>query len=69
MLLIEPDPFYLLLEETEIATTSASAIGSRLTIHLERNFLIIRWYSYSTIPQQPEDIFLYKHLVVIYQRE
>ena len=28
MLLIEPDPFYLLLEKAEIAATSASAIGS-----------------------------------------
>ena len=36
MLLIEPDPFYLLLEETEIATASASAIGSHSVRDLKR---------------------------------
>ena len=37
MLLVEPNPFYLLLEEAEITSRAATAILSFLSIHLKED--------------------------------
>ena len=58
MLLVEPNPFYLLLEETEVTAGTTAAIGARLAIHLERNLLVVGWHTHATFPQQTEYVVL-----------
>ena len=62
MLLVEPYPFYLLLEETEVAAGATAAIGARLAIHFERDFFIVGRYSNTAFPQQTEDVVLHKYI-------
>ena len=69
MLLVEPNPFYLLLEETEVAAGATAAVGARLTVHLERDFFVIGGDSNTTLAQEAENVVLHKHVGIVEQGE
>ena len=52
MLLVEPNPFYLLLEETEVAAGATAAIGASLAIHLEGDFFVVGRYAHTALSKQ-----------------
>ena len=69
MLFVEPYPFYLLLKETEVAARTTAAVGARLTIHFERDFLVIGGDSDTTLAQETENVILHKHVGIVEQME
>ena len=69
MLLVEPYPLYLLLEEAEVATRTATAISALLAIYLERNLLVIGRYTHATLPKQTEDVVLNQYVCIVKQWE
>lgn len=69
MLLVEPNPFYLLLEEAEITSRAATAILSFLSIHLKVDKVVICWYAYAAIFKDAKDFFSHQNLVIVNQWE
>ena len=65
MLLQKPHPFYSLLEETEIAAGTTSAVRAGLSIDLKGYLFIIRRDTNAALTENSEDVFFYKHIIIV----
>ena len=58
-----------MLEETEIATRTASTVLSFLSINLKVNQIIVSWYTDSAFFKDSKNILFTQHIIIINQWE